>query len=117
MALKAKLDGNTTAMEGEDEETLGYPRNGGIFGEVDEHGDIKVSDSDILCGRGGLTNHHLVRKHHDSFLRSNTYETLTFSLLYLFQRETGGFEILLRYTKMIMFERQKWKSQKLHVQL
>ena len=49
------------ATQDEDGENLGYPRNGGIFGEVDENGDIKVTDRDILCGRGGLTNHHLVR--------------------------------------------------------
>ena len=58
-------------VEGEDEETLGYPKNGGIFGEVDESGDIKVTDSDILCGRGGLTNHHLVSMHYVSHFYKN----------------------------------------------
>ena len=67
MALKAKLDGNAMNAGNEDEENLGYPRNGGIFGELDEHGDIKVTDSDILCGRGGLKNHHLVRFQHHFF--------------------------------------------------
>jgi hypothetical protein len=38
-----------------------YPVEGGLFGEVDENGDIRVTDNDILCGRGGLTNHHKVR--------------------------------------------------------
>ena len=37
-----------------------YPKEGGLFGEVDENGDIRVTENDILCGRGGLTNHHKV---------------------------------------------------------
>jgi hypothetical protein len=28
------------------------------IGELDENGDILVTENDILCGRGGLTNHH-----------------------------------------------------------
>ena len=29
-----------------------------LVGPVDENGDIVVTENDILCGRGGLTNHH-----------------------------------------------------------
>jgi hypothetical protein len=39
-----------------------YPVEGGIFGAVDTNGDIIVTERDILCGRGGATNHHKVRK-------------------------------------------------------
>ena len=35
-----------------------YPIEGGIFGTVNAEGHIVVADQDILCGRGGATNHH-----------------------------------------------------------
>jgi len=35
-----------------------YPTKGGVFGAGDEDGNIIVTDHDILCGRGGATNHH-----------------------------------------------------------
>ena len=38
-----------------------YPVEGGIFGPVDRNGDIIVTERDILCGRGGATNHHKVK--------------------------------------------------------
>ena len=37
-----------------------YRKEGGIFGECDEYGDIIVTERDVLCGRGGVTNHHKV---------------------------------------------------------
>lgn len=41
-------------------EPANYPVEGGIFGELDQNGDILVTERDILCGRGGATNHHKV---------------------------------------------------------
>jgi hypothetical protein len=35
-----------------------YPVEGGTFGTVNASGHIVVTNQDILCGRGGATNHH-----------------------------------------------------------
>ena len=43
-----------------EQENPNYSVKGGLFGEMDENGDIIVTDRDVLCGRGGLTNHHKV---------------------------------------------------------
>ena len=37
---------------------IAYPVEGGTFGTVNAEGHIVVTDQDILCGRGGATNHH-----------------------------------------------------------
>jgi len=37
---------------------MAYPIGGGTFGTVNAAGQIVVTDRDILCGRGGATNHH-----------------------------------------------------------
>lgn len=37
---------------------LAYPVEGGTFGTVNASGQIVVTNQDILCGRGGATNHH-----------------------------------------------------------
>ena len=41
-----------------DDKSLTYPTTGGIFGATFPDGDIRMTDQDILCGRGGATNHH-----------------------------------------------------------
>eukprot|EP00934_Nitzschia_sp_Nitz4_P004168 Nitzschia sp. Nitz4//scaffold205_size38804//6903//9374//NITZ4_007640-RA/size38804-augustus-gene-0.58-mRNA-1//-1//CDS//3329541501//4158//frame0 len=45
--------GKKAGEEGEDENSESLPPNA-----VDKDGNILVTDYDILCGRGGLTNHH-----------------------------------------------------------
>jgi len=37
---------------------VAYPVEGGTFGAVNAEGHIVITDQDILCGRGGATNHH-----------------------------------------------------------
>lgn len=37
---------------------VAYPAEGGTFGSVNADGHIVVTEQDILCGRGGATNHH-----------------------------------------------------------
>jgi hypothetical protein len=39
-------------------DTSGVSGPSSSIGELDENGDILVTENDILCGRGGLTNHH-----------------------------------------------------------
>jgi len=84
-----KLDkNNITEMKDEDKEKITkeggegnspiYPRQGGIFGKVDDNGNIVVTDQDILCGRGGKTNHHkgnkrfrdVIALHRQDYIRS-----------------------------------------------
>jgi len=54
-------NGNVTSIESglsTDDKPLTYPTIGGIFGTINADGNIMVTDQDILCGRGGATNHH-----------------------------------------------------------
>jgi hypothetical protein len=56
LGMKDKSSKSKKGKKGDKEEDLGgigLPPNA-----VDEHGNILVTDHDILCGRGGLTNHH-----------------------------------------------------------
>jgi len=60
------ISGNITNIESgqsNDDKPLTYPTKGGIFGATYPDGDIMVTDQDILCGRGGATNHHKVSIH------------------------------------------------------
>lgn len=52
-ALSSKKTDGSTSEVVETLNTAGLPPNA-----VDEEGNILVTDYDILCGRGGLTNHH-----------------------------------------------------------
>lgn len=64
-------DSKTTAESSESGVTdirKSWKIEGGIFGLVDPLGNIIVSEYDILCGRGGATNHHKV-----SIMFSGTY--------------------------------------------
>jgi len=49
---------NIESGQTNDDKPLTYPKTGGIFGATDPDGNIIVTDQDILCGRGGATNHH-----------------------------------------------------------
>jgi len=49
---------NIESCQSTDDKILTYPTIGGIFGTMDADGNIIVTDQDILCGRGGATNHH-----------------------------------------------------------
>ena len=68
-----------------------YPIEGGLFGEVDESGDIRVTDNDILCGRGGLTNHHKVSYFFDMEPKK---ENVSHRVIYFLKRAISAFVTL-----------------------
>ena len=62
--VSEKEEDNETKVETAQTEARDTKRNwkveGGVFGLVDSLGFIIVTEHDILCGRGGATNHHKV---------------------------------------------------------
>jgi len=57
----ANFPSSSSERDGDNESNAQrYPVKGGVFGSRDVAGNIIVTDHDILCGRGGATNHHKV---------------------------------------------------------